>query len=326
MKTKILISSIFLCLCLFFFMPNVYGMQVFVNTVTGEKFDLEVESSDTIEAVKNKIKDKKNIATDKQKLIFSGKELQEGRTLADYDVKVGYTIDLALKLSVKYDITNMTVTTHNVIDTASDGSLLISNEKNYSAKLIADSGYRLPDTISVYIGYNELLDNQYTYNSTDGSIEVPLQLLTDDIEVSAIAEKIHKVTFDANGGAFSKDKETFIIEEWKIGDENNLEKPTKEGYEFLGYYTEKTGGTSLEKYIAEAGIDGDLTFYAQWKEVKTDNTDTNNNINTGNTINNTNINNNPETGDNVLTFIGLSLISVVGIIYTTKLKRNIKNK
>lgn len=322
MKTKTLISSVFLFICLFFFMPNVYGMQIYVEDVAGKNFNLEVESSDTIEAVKSKIKAKENIDEDKQKLIFSGDELQEGRTLADYNVQPTDTIYLNLLLLVKYDIYNMTVTTHNIIAGTSD---VISNEKNYRADLTAKSGYRLPDTISIYVGDNELLDNQYTYNSIDGSIVVPLQLLTDDIEVRAIADKICKVIFDANGGTFSSEKETFTINEWKIGDENNLEKPTKEGYEFVGYYTERTGGTSLEKYIAEAGIDGDLTFYAQWKEVKKDDT-ANDNINTGNTINNTNINNNPQTGDNIFPFIVLLLVSVIGIISTTKLKRNIKNK
>jgi len=322
MKTKILISSVFLFICLFFFMPDVYGMQIYVEDVTGKKINLEVESSDTIEAVKSKIKAKENIDEDKQKLIFSGDELQEGRTLADYNVQPADTIYLNLKLLVKYDIYNMTVTTHNIIAGTSN---VFSNEKNYSAILTVNSGYRLPNTISIYIGDDELLDNQYTYNSTNGSIEVPLQLLTDDIEVRAIADKICKVTFDANGGTFSNQKETFTINEWNIGDEETLEKPTKEGYEFLGYYTQKTGGTSLEKYIAEAGIDGDLTFYAQWKEVKNDDT-ANDNINISNVINDKSDNNNPPTSDNIFPFIGLSLISVIGIISTTKLKRNIKNK
>ena len=80
--------------------------------------------------------------------------------------------------------------------------------------------------------------------------------------------ELYNVTFNANGGIYEDEKESFVIEEWKIGDEENLKKPTRNRFEFVGYFTNKEGGTSLEKYIAEAGIDGDLTFYAQWKEIK----------------------------------------------------------
>lgn len=46
--------------------------------------------------------------------------------------------------------------------------------------------------------------------------------------------------------------------------ETNLERPTKEGYTFKGFYTERTGGTKLEFILAESGIDADMTFYAQY--------------------------------------------------------------
>lgn len=82
----------------------------------------------------------------------------------------------------------------------------------------------------------------------------------------------YRVIFDSNEGFFKDNKKLFTINEWKIGDEKTLEKPTREGYEFIGFFTEKIGGTSLESYIAEAGIDRDLTFYAQWKKADTSST------------------------------------------------------
>lgn len=147
------------------------GMQLFVKTLTGKTVSIEVEEGESIEDVKAKIAEKEGIPPEQQRLIFGGQQLQDSKTLDDYDVGDDATLHLVLRLRGGMQLFVKTLTGKTVSIEVEEGESI----EDVKAKIAEKEGIP-PEQQRLIFGGQQLQDSK-TLDDYDVGDDATLHLV-----------------------------------------------------------------------------------------------------------------------------------------------------
>ena len=156
-KIKRIIAFMLVTVALFSMTVSASAMQIFVKTLTNKTITLEVEPNDSIDAIRVKIQEKEGIPPEKQKLFFAGKELENGKTLSDYNMQKESTIHLYIITpeTITQEETTIEIVTEPVTEPVEDAGNLCKlcgkgEHTNFFEKVICFISYLINIVISIF--------------------------------------------------------------------------------------------------------------------------------------------------------------------------------